>query len=128
MNQSPTYAIQDKYPKRTQFHTIPACRDSFTHPLIYSSTQSCKTNPISPRNLSAKGADPLRWGGLIHPFTHQPIYFFIQNEPNLTTNAPTNHAKDTNFTTIIHSFLQLSIRQMRTFTKKSKKYPPFVLF
>ncbi len=27
-----------------------------------------------PRNLSAKVADPLRWGGLIYSFTHSPIY------------------------------------------------------
>ncbi len=83
----------------------------------------------------------------IHPFTHLFIHFFMQNkpnfnhrhtqydirntrlfmqnEPNFTPNAPTKHAKDTNFTPIYHPLLQLSSRQMRTFDQKCKKIRVF---
>ncbi len=52
----------------------------------------------------------------------------MQNEPNFTTNATAKHAKHANFTPISYYLLQLSIRQMRTFTKNSKKIPAFCTF
>ena len=67
--------------------------------------------------------------------SHQTIHFFMQNKPNLPNTqrrimqnepnfnlkAPTKHAKEANFTQIIHSLLQLCIRQMPTFTQKFTK-------
>ena len=48
-----------------------------------------------------------------------------KGEPNFKSNAPTKHAKDTNFTQISQSLLQLSIRQMPAFTQKCKKIRNF---
>jgi hypothetical protein len=47
--------------------------------------------------------------------TTYAIRYTRENEPNFTPNAPTKHAKDTNFTHLFHSLLQLFTRQMRTF-------------
>ncbi len=66
-------------------------------------------------------------------FTHQPIHssaqsLFMQNKPNLPPNTPTKNAKDTNFTPIFHSLLQLFNHRRRTFTHKSQKIPAFCKF
>ncbi len=64
----------------------------------------------------------------INSFTHQPILFFMQNEPNFTTNAPTKHEKYANFTPTFHSLLHLLTNITRTFTQKSKKMREFCHF
>ncbi len=51
---------------------------------------------------------------LINPFTHQPILFFMQNEPNFILKGPTKHKNDANFNPNIYA-------KIKNFPKKSKK-------
>ncbi|MHC4212893.1 MAG: hypothetical protein ACYSWP_05895 [Planctomycetota bacterium] len=102
-------------------------------------TPKASTKPQNPlryifkkfKNIQKYSKEIAKKRTLSHLITHLKVRFsqtFMQNEPNFMTNAPAKHAKDANFTQIVHSLLQLFTRQMPTFPKKLQKMSAFCNF
>ena len=65
---------------------------------------------------------------LIHSFTHQPIHFFMQNEPNLITYVPDDTNESRKRRQFYPKLLNIFIHLRWTFAHKSKKMRIFCKF